>query len=249
MSDETLTSEQEEVAPNAEVKPGVVNFEDPLIRKQALDWAEQNVTPGLRSKTEELLGKLRDREAKLSEFEAMPLERLKKIQEALAGDDDDAMNADPVLRAKLESHTARLKERADAERAELETKLAEKDTVISQALEREHRRRLDDQTVEKFGELFEGAKSAKFAKDLAASHFEVDPETSAIVPKKAGYTWDDFRALLISDYSFLLKRSSGAGAVGSTGPTGGKKKSELTSGDRIRFIREHGEEAYRKLPA
>lgn len=269
-----LTAEQMITAATAEgADPAAIQ----ALIDGALKEHEVTVTTGLNAKNKELLGKL-DAYKPFRDLDKTPEEILSlekeaadlraKLEAAEAGVDPAAVKALADKRAAEMNEQYRLSQEkireADKTRADTaEATLAEKQTeLLNERIRRRmrlHSRGIVDGLEE---DVFNRLRPC-FAEDEESGALVLrDPKTKTnLVGAKGEMTVDELFDGLATSAGDQSYNSKGAGYFASSGGGGGdhktnklrgsvgKERSKMTVAEKSAFIADHGQEAFRKLPA
>lgn len=226
---------------------------------KAKELLEQE-TSGLKSKNSELLGKLKTAQGDLdsfkSQFDGLDIEAVKAIVSKAGQDEETRLIAEGKIDEVVSRRTERLRGdlekqlQAERDRADKAETFANqfKDRVLSDSIR---------EAASKAGALAEASDDIILR---ARSVFSLNEDGVPVAVDKDGqviYGKDGKTPLsplewaegLRESASHLWPRTQGAGQVGDKGGKGGgKKRSEMSALEMAAYIKEHGQEAYLKLP-
>lgn len=226
---------------------------------KAKELLEQE-TSGLKGKNSELLGKLKTAQGDLdsfkSQFDGLDIEAVKAIVSKAGKDEETRLIAEGKIDEVVSRRTERLRGdlekqlQAERDRADKAETFANqfKDRVLSDSIR---------EAASKAGALAEASDDIILR---ARSVFSLNEDGVPIAVDKDGqviYGKDGKTPLsplewaegLRESASHLWPRTQGAGQVGDKGGKGGgKKRSEMSALEMAAYIKEHGQEAYLKLP-
>lgn len=226
---------------------------------KAKELLEQE-TSGLKGKNSELLGKLKTAQGDLdsfkSQFDGLDIEAVKAIVSKAGQDEETRLIAEGKIDEVVSRRTERLRGdlekqlQAERDRADKAETFANqfKDRVLSDSIR---------EAASKAGALAEASDDIILR---ARSVFSLNEDGVPVAVDKDGqviYGKDGKTPLsplewaegLRESASHLWPRTQGAGQVGDKGGKGGgKKRSEMSALEMAAYIKEHGQEAYLKLP-
>lgn len=226
---------------------------------KAKELLEQE-TSGLKGKNSELLGKLKTAQGDLdsfkSQFDGLDIEAVKTIVSKAGQDEETRLIAEGKIDEVVSRRTERLRGdlekqlQAERDRADKAETFANqfKDRVLSDSIR---------EAASKAGALAEASDDIILR---ARSVFSLNEDGVPVAVDKDGqviYGKDGKTPLsplewaegLRESASHLWPRTQGAGQVGDKGGKGGgKKRSEMSALEMAAYIKEHGQEAYLKLP-
>lgn len=226
---------------------------------KAKELLEQE-TSGLKGKNSELLGKLKTAQGDLdsfkSQFDGLDIEAVKAIVSKAGQDEETRLIAEGKIDEVVSRRTERLRGdlekqlQAERDRADKAETFANqfKDRVLSDSIR---------EAASKAGALAEASDDIILR---ARSVFSLNEDGVPVAVDKDGqviYGKDGKTPLsplewaegLRESASHLWPRAQGAGQVGDKGGKGGgKKRSEMSALEMAAYIKEHGQEAYLKLP-
>ncbi|TGV06470.1 hypothetical protein E4695_13015 [Alcaligenaceae bacterium 429] len=226
---------------------------------KAKELLEQE-TSGLKGKNSELLGKLKTAQGDLdsfkSQFDGLDIEAVKAVVSKAGQDEETRLIAEGKIDEVVSRRTERLRGdlekqlQAERERADKADAFANqfKDRVLSDSIR---------EAASKAGALAEASDDIILR---ARSVFSLNEDGVPVAVDKDGqviYGKDGKTPLsplewaegLRESASHLWPRAQGAGQVGDKGGKGGgKKRSEMSALEMAAYIKEHGQEAYLKLP-
>lgn len=226
---------------------------------KAKELLEQE-TSGLKGKNSELLGKLKTAQGDLdsfkSQFDGLDIEAVKAIVSKAGQDEETRLIAEGKIDEVVSRRTERLRGdlekqlQAERDRADKAETFANqfKDRVLSDSIR---------EAASKAGALAEASDDIILR---ARSVFSLNEDGMPVAIDKDGqviYGKDGKTPLsplewaegLRESASHLWPRAQGAGQVGDKGGKGGgKKRSEMSALEMAAYIKEHGQEAYLKLP-
>lgn len=213
---------------------------------------------GLKTKNQELLGSVKTAKGELDQFKAqldgLDLDAVKGLLSKADQDEETRLIAEGKLDEVVSRRTERLradqdkKLLAEKERADKAEAFAArfKDKVLADSIR---------EASAKAGALPEAAEDmilrARSVFQLSEDGQAVAMADGEIVYGKDGKTplspleWAEG---LRESAPHLWPRAQGAGAVGDKGGKGGKKRSEMSPAEIAAYVKDHGREAYLKLP-
>ena len=209
--------------------------------KAAITAAVEEATKGLKTKNDELLGKLKDKDAKLTEKE----QREKELEEARIKAEEEAA----LKSGDSEKITKTFEEKMAKLQADYDAKLKDKDGQLQSLL-------VDNGLTDA---LTKANVAPQYMEDVRLSlKARYSPKIEEVdgkpVARIEGKDLNDF----VSEWSqgdhgkhyIAAPNNGGGGANGTNGggkaPTG-KKRADMSVKEKTAFIRENGQEAYNQL--
>jgi len=222
--------------------------------------AVDSAVTGLKTKNSELLGTIKSTKSELdqfkTQFEGLDIESVKALLHKASEDEETRLIAEGKLDEVVTKRTERLRAdldkqlQAEKDRADKAEAFANqfKDKVLSDSIR---------EAATKAGALPEASEDIILR---ARSTFQLNEHGEAVAVDRDGeiiYGKDgktplsplEWAESLRENAPHLWPRAQGAGQTGDNGgKASGKKRSEMSAEDMAAFIKEHGREAYLKLP-
>lgn len=223
--------------------------------QEALDKA----TTGLKSKNSELLGTIKTTKGELDQFkgqfEGLDIEAVKGLLKKASEDEETKLIAEGKIDEVFNRRTERY-------RADVDKQIQAKDAEISRHVEANKKlagRALSDailQAASKAGALPEAMED--IVQRARAAGWTVNEDGDVVAMSgdepvlgkdgKTPLTPHEWAESLRESAPHLWPRAMGAGQTGDKGAKGAKKRSDMTPEEMAAYIKEHGQEAYLKLP-
>lgn len=233
--------------------PNTPDLDNPAI-KDAIAQAVANEVQGLKAKNTELLGKLKDANEHLKPWEGLDPEQVRTLMARLGQDEEARLIAegrvDEVVNRRVQQFVDRTNKQLDTATKtaeEMQAQATQYRNLYAQAM-------LDNAVANRVTGLNDGALD--IVQQQARGWFTVtdggaiEPTDNAPLDRSGKPLQIEALAqYLLEIKPFLFKASQGAGTgVGKASLNGSLRKSQMSTSQKAKFIREHGGEAYEQLP-
>ncbi|NUU68434.1 hypothetical protein HQN64_20320 [Enterobacteriaceae bacterium BIT-l23] len=228
----------------------------PEIEKIINERVNSAVT-GLKTKNNELLGKLKESSESLKQFEGIDPEAVRGILQRFSDDEEAKLIAAGKIDEVLNKRTERL--RADVDK---QIKTANERAEKAEAFSNKFRDRVLADAIRsaaaKAGALAEASDDlilrakGTFQLNEDGEAVAVDTNGDVLFGKdgKSPLTPEEWAESLKETAPHLFPRAEGTGAGGHKPGAGGNalKRSEMSAADKAAYVRKHGQQAFLRLP-